>query len=80
MTYAIKDIATALGAKAVGAVDLLVSGASEPATASPDDLALAMTPAYRDALAAGQARAAILWADADWQELGLKAAIFAPRA
>jgi UDP-3-O-[3-hydroxymyristoyl] glucosamine N-acyltransferase len=80
MTQTVKDIAAALGAKAYGAVDLSVSGLSEPASAGPDDLALAMSPAYGDALAQGQARAAVVWAGADWQALGLEAAIEAPRA
>jgi UDP-3-O-[3-hydroxymyristoyl] glucosamine N-acyltransferase len=43
------------------------------------DLALAMDPRYADGLAQGQARAAMLWPGADWQALGLQAAIFAPR-
>ena len=80
MTQTVKDIAAALGAKAFGAVDLLVTGISEPQTAGPDDLALAMSPAYGPALAQGQARVAVVWAGADWQALGLKAAIEAPRA
>ncbi|MEL6838277.1 MAG: UDP-3-O-(3-hydroxymyristoyl)glucosamine N-acyltransferase [Pseudomonadota bacterium] len=80
MALSIKDIAAALGADAFGAVDLFVSGAAEPAGAGPDDLALAMTPAYADALAKGRARAAIVWSGADWQSLGLDAAIIAPRA
>jgi acyl-CoA reductase-like NAD-dependent aldehyde dehydrogenase len=40
------------------------------------DLALAMDPRYADGLAQGQARAAMLWPGADWQALGLQAAIF----
>jgi UDP-3-O-[3-hydroxymyristoyl] glucosamine N-acyltransferase len=80
MAQSVKDIAAALGAEAFGAVDLLVDGASEPATAGPGDLALAMTPAYGDALAQGRARAAVVWPGADWQALGLEAAIIAPRA
>ncbi len=80
MAHSIADIAAALGAEAFGAVDLLVDGAAEPVSAGPDDLALAMTPAYGDALAKGQARAAVVWPEADWQALGLEAAILAPRA
>ena len=80
MTHSIKDIAAALGAEAFGAVDVLVNGAAEPASAGPRDLALAMTPAYGAALALGQARAAVVWPGADWQALGLEAAIHAPRA
>ncbi len=80
MAHSVKDIAAALGAEAFGAVDLLIKGASEPAAAGPDDLALAMTPGYGDALSQGQARAAVVWPGADWQALGLQAAIIAPRA
>ena len=80
MTQSIKSIAAALGAKAFGAVDMCVTGLSEPASAGPDDLALAMSPAYGAALAQGHARAAMVWSGADWQALGLVAAIEAPRA
>jgi len=80
MAYSVKDIAAALGAEAFGAVELLVSGAAEPGSAGPDDLALAMTPRYGDALAEGRALAAVVWPGADWQALGLQAAIIAPRA
>lgn len=80
MAHSISDIAAALGAEAVGAVDITVNRAAEPASAGPDDLALAMTPAYGDALARGRARAAVVWPGADWQAMGLKAAIIAPRA
>jgi len=79
MGYTVLEIATALGAKAVGAVDVLIHGASEPASAGPDDLALAMSETYAEGLTSGQARAAILWQGADWQALGLQAAIFVPR-
>jgi UDP-3-O-[3-hydroxymyristoyl] glucosamine N-acyltransferase len=80
MTQTVQDIAAALGAKAFGAVDLCVTGLSEPARAGANDLALAMSPAYADALSQGAARAAVVWAGADWQALGLDAAIEAPRA
>lgn len=80
MAHSVKDIAAALGAQAFGAVDLLIEGASEPATATATDLALAMTPAYGDALALGAAKAAVVWQGADWEAMGLKAAIIAPRA
>lgn len=80
MAHALKDIAAALGAEALGAVDILVTGAAEPGAAGPNDLALAMTPAYGDALAEGNARVAVVWPGADWQALGLEGAIVAPRA
>lgn len=75
MSYTIKEIATALKAEAFGAVDLRVKRAAEPVSAGPEDLALAMDPRYADGLVGGDAKAAILWADADWQALGLEAAI-----
>jgi len=80
MAYSVKDIAAALGAQAFGAVDILVTKPAEPGSASPDDLALAMTPAYGEALAASKVRAAVVWPGADWAALGLDAAIEVPRA
>jgi UDP-3-O-[3-hydroxymyristoyl] glucosamine N-acyltransferase len=79
MTHTIREIARALGAKAEGDLDIAVTGASEPGLAGPDQLALAMDPRYADGIAKGQARVAMLWPGADWQGMGLKAAIFAPR-
>lgn len=73
------QIASALGAEAAGDLALTVARASEPASAGPDDLALAMDAKYAAGLAQGRARVAVLWPGADWQALGLKAAIFAPR-
>lgn len=80
MARSVQEIATALGAEAFGAVDLLVEGLAEPAAAGPGVLALAMSPAYAPGLQKGQARAAVVWPGADWQALGLKAAIVVPRA
>ncbi|MBC2835440.1 UDP-3-O-(3-hydroxymyristoyl)glucosamine N-acyltransferase [Paragemmobacter straminiformis] len=79
MAHTIREIAAALGAEAAGDLSLVVSRAAEPRAAGPDALALAMDPKYAGGLAEGQAQAALLWAGADWQGLGLKAAIFAPR-
>ncbi|WP_319823701.1 UDP-3-O-(3-hydroxymyristoyl)glucosamine N-acyltransferase [Thalassovita sp.] len=79
MTHTVKDIAAALGAEAFGAVDLPIEGVAEPAMAGITDLALAMSPKYAEGLSQGHARAAMLWAGADWQALGLQAAIVAPR-
>jgi UDP-3-O-[3-hydroxymyristoyl] glucosamine N-acyltransferase len=56
-----------------------VARAAEPQAAGADALALAMDPKYAGGIAKGAARAALLWPGADWQGLGLKAAIFAPR-
>ncbi len=79
MTHTVEEIAKALAAKAVGALSLQIIAPAEPQDATADQLALAMDPKYADALTAGQAKAAVLWDGADWQALGLEAAIFVPR-
>lgn len=77
--YTVRQIADALGVEAQGELDLCILRAAEPQDAGPDDLAMATSPKYADGLAAGGARVALLWEGADWQALGLKAAIFATR-
>lgn len=79
MAFTVRQIAEALGATALGAFDLSVTGAAEPAMAGPGDLALAMKPEFAEGLAQGGARAAIVWDGADWAGLGLEAAIVVPR-
>lgn len=79
MSYSIEQVATALGAKAYGALDLEIDTVAEPADAGPRDLAIAMKPEFAEGLAQGQARAGVVWDGADWQALGLEAAIVAPR-
>ena len=79
MPHSIREIAAALGAEAAGDVEFIVNAVSEPASAGPDDLALAMDARYAEGLAKGQAQVALLWAGADWRALGLKGAIFSPR-
>jgi UDP-3-O-[3-hydroxymyristoyl] glucosamine N-acyltransferase len=80
MSYTIAQIAQALGLEAAGNLDLIIEGAAEPHDASASDLALAMDPKYAGGLAKGGAKAALLWAGADWAELGLEAALFTARA
>lgn len=79
MTYTVKQIAEALDATLFGMDDIVITGAAEPAMAGPGDLALAFKPEYAEGLPRGQARAAIIWDGADWQALGLEAAIVVPR-
>lgn len=79
MSFTVSQIASALGAEVFGAGDIVITGAAEPAMAGPLDLALAMDPRYAEGLGRGEARAAIVWASADWQALGLEAAIVVPR-
>ncbi|KAJ56893.1 UDP-3-O-(3-hydroxymyristoyl) glucosamine N-acyltransferase [Actibacterium mucosum KCTC 23349] len=79
MTHTVNQIADALGAKVEGDGTLEVTGVSEPASAGPNDLALAMSPKFAESLPQGAAQVAALWDGADWQALGLKAAVFVPR-
>ncbi|MFN3613858.1 MAG: UDP-3-O-(3-hydroxymyristoyl)glucosamine N-acyltransferase [Rubrimonas sp.] len=78
-TYRIADIAAAIGARVSGDPDLRVRGLRHPAEAGPDDLAMAGDAAHVAALTRGRARAAVLSEEADWRELGLKAAIHVRR-
>ncbi|WP_375261605.1 UDP-3-O-(3-hydroxymyristoyl)glucosamine N-acyltransferase [Palleronia sp.] len=79
MTHRTDKIAVALSARLEGDGAVSVSGAAEPADAGPDDIALAMQPAYAERLSEGQARVAILWEGADWRAMGLEAALFVQR-
>lgn len=79
MRFTVLEIAAALEAEVFGDGSIEIEAASEPAMAGPRDLALAMGPKYASGLSEGSARAAILWDGADWQALGLEAAIVVPR-
>lgn len=79
MAQTVETIARALAARAEGDLSLPIEGASEPQSAGPRQIALAMSAKYIPGLAAGQALAAILPEGTDWQALGLKAAIFVAR-
>ncbi|APE43450.1 UDP-3-O-(3-hydroxymyristoyl)glucosamine N-acyltransferase [Sulfitobacter alexandrii] len=79
MGHTVREIADSIGARAEGDLDLVIRRASEPASAGPDDLAMASTPKYAGMLSQGQARVAMLWPGADWQSLGLRAAILPER-
>ena len=79
MTYSIAELAAALNVEAVGDTELRVSGVTEPALASAEQLALAMTPKFAETIQEGSAVAAMLWKGADWQALGLKAALLPER-
>ncbi|RYH03444.1 UDP-3-O-(3-hydroxymyristoyl)glucosamine N-acyltransferase [Salipiger sp. IMCC34102] len=80
MSFTIAEIAEALGTQAFGDQSLRVTRPAAPAAAGVDDLALAMSKDYADALRASTARAAIVWDGADWEDMGLEAAIRVPRA
>ncbi|MGH1465509.1 MAG: UDP-3-O-(3-hydroxymyristoyl)glucosamine N-acyltransferase [Cognatishimia sp.] len=80
MTYTVRDIAQALKANAFGAVDLLLDRVAEPIDAGPNDLALALNPKYADDIISSKARVAMLWDGADWEAMGLEAAIIVPGA
>jgi len=75
MAYTLAEIAASLGAEVLGDASLTVTGLAEPASAGPDDLALASNEKYASSLSAGRARAALLWPGADFAALGLQGAI-----
>jgi UDP-3-O-[3-hydroxymyristoyl] glucosamine N-acyltransferase len=79
-SFTIQQIAEAIGAEYAGDPACVVTGVAEPSSAGPGSLALAMEPTYEEALRGSTARAAIVWPDADWQDMGLQAVIFAPRS
>ncbi|MEM7189498.1 MAG: UDP-3-O-(3-hydroxymyristoyl)glucosamine N-acyltransferase [Pseudomonadota bacterium] len=80
MTQTLADVARATGLEMVGDGTLPIGRPAAPADAGPEDLALAMSDSYAAALGASQARAGVVWADADWASLGLEGALLAPRA
>ena len=77
--YTVRQIAEALGAECVGDDTLVIAKTAEPQDAGAKDLALATAPKYAESLTQGTAQAALLWDGADWQAMGLKAAVFATR-
>jgi len=79
MTIELRQIAEALEARLEGDGSIVVDGLAEPGSAGPNQLALAMSEKYIAGLREGAARAAILWPGADWQALGLDAALFVDR-
>jgi UDP-3-O-[3-hydroxymyristoyl] glucosamine N-acyltransferase len=80
MGFTIGQIAAALGAASLGDATVVVSGVAEPASAGPDDLAIALSAKFAAGLAQGHARAALVWDGADWQAMGLRAAIVVTRS
>lgn len=77
--YTIAQVADAIGATCVGDKNLMVTGAAEPHSAKLTELAVAINEKYAELIAKGNAAVALLWQGADWQSLGLRAAILAPR-
>jgi UDP-3-O-[3-hydroxymyristoyl] glucosamine N-acyltransferase len=77
--YTVREIAEAIGVEAQGDLELVINRAAEPQDAGPQDLAMATSAKYAEGLARGTAQVALLWEGADWQALGLKAALFAVR-
>ncbi len=77
--FTVKELASAIGAKAEGDTSLRLSSVSEPQDATKDQLAIATSEAFVGKLSSGQARAALLAEGSDWQALGLQAAILVKR-
>jgi len=80
MSFTLAQIAQALGVEFHGDGGLVIDRLAEPADAGPRDLALAMDKRFGAGLTDSKALAAIVWADADWQALGLQGAIQVARA
>src|SRR5690625_2931038 len=78
-SHSIEAIARATGLKLLGDGNVTVRGAAEPASAATDELALAMSPNYAEALLGSRAHAAVVWGEIDLQEFGLQAALVASR-
>ena len=79
MAQSLETIAKALDARGAGDLSIMIVSASEPHTAAPDQIALAMDPKYLDKIREGRARAAIVPEGTDWRGLGLEGAIFVTR-
>ncbi|MFW2587218.1 UDP-3-O-(3-hydroxymyristoyl)glucosamine N-acyltransferase [Sagittula sp. SSi028] len=79
MSYTVAQIAEALGLTAEGDISLTVSGVAEPQSAGPDQIALAMKPEFAARIGEGRAQVGMLWQGADWQAMGLRAALSAAR-
>lgn len=80
MQTTVAELARALEAEAVGDLELTISAPCEPCDAKAGLIALAMDESYHQDLLDSNAEVAIIWPDADWKSLGLKAAIFVSRA
>lgn len=79
MAQSLKELAALLGAETLGDASLLVDRLAEPREAREGDLALAVAPKFAADLKTSAARAAVVWAGADLNDLGLDGAIVAPR-
>ena len=79
MGISIGDLSSAVGGRAEGDLKLRVDGLAEPASAGPNDLALAFDSKFLPELAASRARAALLGEETDWTNLGLRSAILVSR-
>jgi UDP-3-O-[3-hydroxymyristoyl] glucosamine N-acyltransferase len=80
MPQTLRDLAASLGAETLGDASLLVDRLAEPLEARAGDLALAVAPKFAEQLKASAARAAVVWAGADLDALGLDGAIVAPHS
>lgn len=80
MRVTLAEIATALDATLIGNGSIVIEGLAEPANARSCDLALATRDDYAKDLPKGNARAALVWPQADTSELGLEGALVPKRA
>ena len=75
----LKELAKLLSMPFEGDGGILISGPSEPKTASKFELALAMSPKFLNDLTMSDARVAALNEGTDWRQLGLDGALFVKR-
>lgn len=77
MRQRLDQIAAATGLELIGDGSVEVSGLSHPAAAGADHLAIALNPDYAEAVVRSSCQAAVVWAGAELEALGLKAALIA---
>jgi UDP-3-O-[3-hydroxymyristoyl] glucosamine N-acyltransferase len=77
--FTVKELAHALSAKAVGNLDIAITGAAEPQDAQGSLLAIATSKSFVARLGEGKAKVALLTTGTDWHNLNLEAAIFVSR-
>ena len=75
----LKEISESLSMPFEGDGSLLISGPSEPKSATKNQLALAMSNSFLEDLKIGAARAALLIEGTNWMEYGLDGALFIKR-
>lgn len=77
--HRLDEISRATGLQLAGNGSIEIARPAEPGLAGPYDLALAMNSKFAEALSGTHAKAAVVWAGADWQSYGLEGVLFADK-